>query len=67
MNLKEYRIVSYLLDRLAEQSTWQGIGFLIGAFGGQRFANLDWGQAALVGGGVSALLKMLLPDPKGLQ
>jgi hypothetical protein len=58
----------FLLDRLAESSTWQGLGFLV-TFAGLQLgtgANLQ-DPAALAGATaagalVSALLKLLLPD-----
>jgi hypothetical protein len=53
----------YLAARLGEQSTWQGIGFCLTLAGAKWAANLDWGQAAGLGGIVSALLKMVFPDP----
>jgi hypothetical protein len=49
--------------RLSEQSTWQGIGFVVALLGGKWAANLDWGQAAGLGGIVSAGLKIVFPDP----
>lgn len=55
--------LEFLAARLSEQSTWQGIGFLVGLSGGKWAANLDWGQAAGLGGVVSALIKMIFPDP----
>lgn len=58
------RIASeFLAARLSEQSTWQGIGFCATLAGAKWAANLDWGQAAGLGGIVSALLKMVFPDP----
>ena len=49
--------------RLSEPSTWQGIGFLV-SLCGAKYGGLDWGQAAGLGGIVSAVLKMVFPDPK---
>lgn len=56
--------VEYVLARLSEQSTWQGIGFLMAAGGSKFGAGLDWGQAAAIGGALSGLLKMFFPEPK---
>lgn len=58
------KAVRYLLDRLGEPSTWQGIGFVVALCGCKFGAGADWGQAAGIGGAVSAALKMLLPDAK---
>jgi hypothetical protein len=55
--------LEYLAARLGEASTWQGIGFCVTLTGAKWAANLDWGQAAGLGGIVSALLKMIFPDP----
>lgn len=54
----------YLAARLSEPSTWQGIGFLIALTGAKVGAGLDWGQAAGLGGIISAGLKMVFPDSK---
>ena len=62
MNAKLQSVLSYLLDRLGEPSTWQGIGFMVALTGCKLGANLDWGMAAGIGGMVSAGLKMFLPD-----
>jgi hypothetical protein len=51
----------YLAARLSEQSTWQGIGFVAGLFFA-RARGVDWGQAAGLGGIISAALKMIFPD-----
>jgi hypothetical protein len=62
VNRKLNKAIRYILDRLGEPSTWQGVGFIIGLCGGKFSAGLDWGQAAGLGGTVSALIKMLIPD-----
>jgi hypothetical protein len=54
--------LEYLVARLSEPSTWQGIGFVLTLAGAKWAANLDWGQAAGLGGIVSALMKMVFPD-----
>ena len=56
--------VNYFLDRLKEPSTWQGIGFIVSLTGSKMGLGLDWGQAAGLGGAVSAMIKMFLPDAK---
>lgn len=55
--------LEFLAARLSEQSTWQGIGFVIALAGGKWAGGLDWGQAAGLGGVVSAGLKIVFPDP----
>lgn len=60
--------LEFAAARLSEPSTWQGIGFLVTLSGAKVGAGLDWGQAAGLGGIVSAALKMIFPDPaKGAQ
>jgi hypothetical protein len=54
----------YALDRLGEPSTWQGIGFVVALTGSHVGLGLDWGQAAGLGGAISAAIKMCLPDAK---
>ena len=47
---------NFILDRLAEASTWQAIGFSVALF--STHANgLDWGSGAALGGLVSAFIK----------
>lgn len=58
------RFIAFALDRLSEASTWQGIGFVVAAFGSKFGAGLDWGQAAALGGALSAFMKMIFPEPK---
>lgn len=55
-------VAEFVAARLSEQSTWQGIGFVASLFCA-RARGLDWGQAAGLGGLVSAVLKMIFPDP----
>ena len=62
MKEKFIKAAGYGLDRLKEPSTWQGIGFVVGMFGCKFGAGLDWGQAAGIGGTLSAMLKIFLPD-----
>jgi hypothetical protein len=54
----------YVLDRLDEPSTWQGIGFLVALSGSKFGAGLDWGEAAALGGVISAFIKSIFPDKK---
>lgn len=56
--------LEFAAARLSEPSTWQGIGFLVALTGAKVGAGLDWGQAAGLGGIVSAALKMFFPDSK---
>lgn len=57
-------ILEVLVARLSEQSTWQGIGFLVALSGAKFGAGMDWGAAAGLGGVISALLKIVFPEPK---
>lgn len=63
MNQRIRIAAEYLAARLGEASTWQGIGFCLTLAGAKWAANLDWGQAAGLGGIVSAALKIAFPDP----
>jgi len=47
----------FILARLGEASTWQAIGFMVGLFT-SKYNGVDWGQAAAVGGLMSAFIKM---------
>lgn len=47
---------NFILDRLGEASTWQAIGFTAGLFTA-KFAGMDWGQGAALGGIISAFIK----------
>jgi len=47
---------NFTLDRLAEPSTWQAIGFAV-ALASSKGAGLDWGSGAALGGLVSAFIK----------
>ena len=63
--MKNMRIIARMLgDRLQEPSTCQGIGFLVALNGSKFGVGLDWGQAAGLGGILSAALKIIFPDPK---
>lgn len=64
MREKVRRALEYALDRLNEPSTWQGIGFVVALTGSKVGLGLDWGQAAGLGGTISAAIKMMLPDSK---
>jgi len=57
-------LIDYTADRIQEPSTWQGIGFIVAACGSKFGAGLDWGQAAALGGFISAILKSIFPDKK---
>ena len=54
----------FVSARLTEPSTWQGIGFLVALTGCKLGAGMDWGQAAGLGGIISAAIKMVMPDKK---
>lgn len=60
--MKTRKIIEYTLERLKEPSTWQGIGFVVALTGCKGGLGLDWGQAAGLGGVISAAIKMALPD-----
>jgi hypothetical protein len=51
-----------VVELLGQQSTWQGIAFLVALSGSHYAASLDWGEAAALGGTLSALLKTLISD-----
>lgn len=57
------KAADFAAARLSEPSTWQGIGFLVALSGSKAGLGMDWGQAAGLGGIVSAVLKMFWPDP----
>lgn len=59
---KQKQITMYLIDRLTEPSTWQGVGFIVALSGCKLGLGLDWGQATGIGGSISAVIKMCLPD-----
>ena len=62
MNVIENKLLTYLLDRMGEASTWQGLGFFLALAGVKWIGGMDWGAAAAAGGLVSGLIKTLLPD-----
>lgn len=64
MKEKIKMVLEMMAARLSEQSTWQGIGFLVALTGAKFGAGMDWGQAAGLGGIISAVLKMVFPEPK---
>lgn len=63
MKTKLRKLLDIFLARLGEQSTWQGIGFIVALTGSKFGLGMDWGPAAALGSTVSALVKTLLPDP----
>lgn len=65
LKTKLEQAAGFVLDRLGEPSTWQGIGFVAGLCGAKWGANMDWGGAAAFGGTISAFLKTVLPDQFG--
>lgn len=58
------RALEFGAARLSEPSTWQGIGFIVALSGSKFGLGMDWGQAAGLGGIISAVLKMAFPDPQ---
>jgi hypothetical protein len=62
--MTKQELKDYVLDRLDEPSTWQGIGFLVALTGSKAGLGLDWGLAAGIGGILSALIKVIFPDKK---
>lgn len=65
MNTRLKLLARYLLDRMSEASTWQGLGFVLGLCGAKWGADLDWGSAAALGGTISAGIKATFPDTFG--
>jgi len=63
MKKRTQAVLEFIAARLSEPSTWQGIGFIVALSGAKLGAGMDWGQAAGLGGVVSAALKMVFPDP----
>lgn len=59
---KLYQVRSFILDRLGERGTWQGIGFFVGVFVSKDWADLDWGMAAFIGSSLSGIIKIIFPD-----
>jgi hypothetical protein len=64
MNDRLQTFLAYVEARLTEASTWQGIGFVVALTGCKVGAGMDWGQAAGLGGVISAAIKMIFPDKK---
>lgn len=64
MNDRLQTALSYLEARLTEASTWQGIGFVVALTGCKVGVGMDWGQAAGLGGVISAVIKMIFPDKR---
>ena len=62
MHTRLIAAANYILNRIGEASTWQGVGFICGLLGAKNFANLDWGSAAAFGGTISAGIKAVFPD-----
>lgn len=62
MTARMRALLRYLVARLGESSTWQGLGFLIALCGGKWAVGLDWGAAAALGGVVSGAIKTAFPD-----
>lgn len=60
--VKLYQLRSFILDRLGERGTWQGIGFFVGVFISKDWADLDWGMAAFIGSSLSGIIKIIFPD-----
>ncbi len=67
MDLKERARIgaNFILDRMKEPSTWQAVGFVVALCGAKWGVGVDWGQAAAMGGLVSAFLKATIPDMLG--
>ncbi len=58
---KFFQVLAYLLDRLGESSTWQGVGFFVGMFY-SSYRDLEWGAGVGIGCTISGLIKIFLPD-----
>jgi len=61
---KGRQVLFYILDRMGESSTWQGIGALAVLTGAKGATDMDWGSAAALGIVVSGVIKILFPDNK---
>ena len=64
MNRKLRKLQYFIQDRLAEASTWQGVGFLLALSGSKIGLGMDWGMAVGIGSILSALIKMFCPDKR---
>ncbi len=56
------KIKQFLIDRLGESSTWQGVAFILTMAGGHYAADFDLAGATAAGALVSAAIKILFPD-----
>lgn len=63
MRDKLEQLLAYLAERAAEPGTWQGVVFVL-TLAGSKYASLDWGRCAALGGIASAAIKILFPDAK---
>jgi len=57
INLKEF-----VIERLKESSTWQGLAFILTMTGSHYGADFDIAGATAAGALVSATIKILFPD-----
>ena len=57
MNEQVKNYLEWFEARIAEPSTWQGIGFIL-AITGSKLGGLDWGQGAAIGGIISSFIKV---------
>ena len=60
--MKMNNIKQFLIDRLSESSTWQGLAFILTIVGSHYGANFGIAGATAAGGLVSATIKILFPD-----
>ncbi|MBV8633031.1 MAG: hypothetical protein JO002_00935 [Burkholderiaceae bacterium] len=61
MRYRLEQLLAYLAERAAEPGTWQGIAFVL-TLAGSKYAELDWGRCATLGGIASAAIKIIFPD-----
>lgn len=56
------KLKDFIVERLNESSTWQGLGFILTLTGSHLAADFDIAGATALGALVSAVIKLLFPD-----
>jgi hypothetical protein len=64
MNIKIETLIAYVVARLSERSSWEGIAFLLTLTGSRYGANLPLDQCVALGGMLSGAIKIIFPDIK---
>lgn len=62
MTEKLKSLLRAVIPQLDQPSTWQGFGFIVSLVGCKWGAGMDWGQAAGIGGMISAVIKVFVSD-----